>query len=88
MASLDIASYGLVAEFYSVSLTSGSPTTLPQGLVTNRPPVGVVLLDVAFGPGETTTGTSWTTSGGAAVITPTFSAAVTRIGTVAVLYKV
>jgi hypothetical protein len=86
MASLDINKFELTAEYVSVSLTSGSPTTMPIGPLPLALPVGVVLCEVAFAPGERITNYSWAISGNQVTVTPTFSASVTRQATVALLY--
>lgn len=86
MASLDIDKFGLTAEYVSVELVSGSPTTLPIGPLPLALPVGVVLCEVAFAPGERITNYSWAISSNRVTVTPTFSASVTRQALVAVLY--
>lgn len=86
MASLDIDKFGLQAEYVSVSLTSGSPTTLPIGPLPLMLPVGIVLCEVAFAPGERITNYSWAISSNQVTVTPTFSASVTRTALIAVLY--
>lgn len=85
----DSQNAGLAAETFSVTLTSGSATTLPTRTdAARRVPYGVVIAEAVFGDRVLTNlAWAWSSSTGGLTVTPTLDSAGSFDAVVVVLYK-
>lgn len=89
MRLVDLQAAGYDSQTYSISAVHNTQQTLLTGIVSNKRPVGVVVLEANFAPGEYLIGYSWDLSSDLAPrVTLQFSANVTRDVQVAVLYQI
>lgn len=88
MRLFDSAADGQTGETYSISAVHNTQQTLKTGIVSNKRPVGIVVNEVAFAPGEYLIGYSWDLSSNLEPrVTLLFSASITRDAQVTVLYQ-
>lgn len=85
----DSQNAGLIAETFSVTLTSGSATTLPTLTgAARRMPVGVVISEAVYGAKQVTAlAWAWTAATGDLTVTPTLTGGGFIQASVVVLYQ-
>lgn len=85
--SLDIAQYGQITQYFTLSVAHNTPTEIPTGIVPLRTPVNVVYLTANLLPLEKIIGLTWTVGvNNVPSVTILWSANVTRTVQLAVCW--